>query len=86
MEKINLFLVLIRSVTFNDNKIYFNTMKKIEYFDSIDRTNPNDINNLIYHFTRKIDNFETNLILQLVEHNAKKDNFIRIILKYIKRI
>ena len=59
-----------------DNQIYSEVMKKIEYFYQIDKYNSNSINDLIYYSSNKYGNKESNFILNLVEHETEKINFI----------
>ena len=59
-----------------DNEIYAEVMKKIEYFYQIDKYNSNCINDLIYYSSNKYGNRESNFILNLVEHETEKINYI----------
>ena len=59
-----------------DNEIYDEVMKKIEYFYQIDKYNLNSINDLIYYSPNKYGNKESNFILNLVEHETEKINYI----------
>ena len=59
-----------------DNKIYKETLKIIEYFYNIEKYNSNDINDLIYYSSNKIANKESNFILNIVEHICEKREYI----------
>ena len=59
-----------------DNEIYAEVMKKIEYFYQIDKYNSNCINDLIYYSSNKYGNNESNFLLNLVEHETEKINYI----------
>ena len=59
-----------------DNEIYAEVMKKIEYFYQIDKYNSNCINDLIYYSSNKYGNNEDNFLLNLVEHEIEKINYI----------
>ena len=59
-----------------DNEIYAEVMKKIEYFYQIDKYNSNCINDLIYYSSNKYGNNQDNFLLNLVEHEIEKINYI----------
>ena len=59
-----------------DNEIYAEVMKKIEYFYQIDKYNSNCINDLIYYSSNRYGNNESNFLLNLVEHETEKINYI----------
>ena len=59
-----------------DNQIYENVMKKLDFFYNIDKYSSIDIYNLINYSTNKQDNPDNNFILNLVELEEMKIEYI----------